>query len=172
MTTTTKLGAVWGVVILAVAVLVTPGCVTPDWLTKPATQDTPIMPPVLAPTEPTIAEWPAYRGDKWTTHGNTNEDQVRLDIIAAAKAQGADVIRFVHLGTPPANDAAAWLFKFRGERKDFPLTTDGWYYRARRAGVTRWIAEVSAAHLTRWRYIFKDYAATELQIVVNGKVLP
>jgi hypothetical protein len=119
----------------------------------------------------TAVEWPAYRGDNWTTHGWEGENEERERIIREAAASGTGAIRFRHLGVPPANDLAAWLFRFKGERRDFPLQDKGWYYRAKAAGITRWVAEIGEDHRARWRDIFAAYDNSMIQYVIKGRVI-
>ena len=121
-----------------------------------------------------VQAWPAYRCQNFFIHGEVNEDKVRYDAIAAARASGLDCIE-CDASFGMSDELGMHLLKL--QHPDIPgyylrpQKTDGWFFRGQRAGVTRWIhwlGSPTLAQAQRWWFLVKDYTAEELQLKISS----
>lgn len=147
----------------------------------PATVVSNAVLPILNPQSPipnAVAAWPAYRCANFFVHSQPGEDQVRLDAFAATRAAGLDCIECDAAFDMP-DELGMHLLKL--QHPDIPdyylrkllakQRTDGWYFKAQRAGITRWIhwlGTPSLAQAQRWLWLVKDYAPAELQLKLSS----
>jgi uncharacterized protein YceK len=144
-----------------------------DALQRPAAA-APSNAPPSAPIAPPAASgtaWPAGDGSRWCTHGEgSGENELREAAIAAGKATGA--LRVNLPASMPNSSLRIELFRWAHPERSIPgnpwFKTDNWYYRAKSAGISRWVMVLPAgANLAEWADTFKDYSREELQFIVR-----
>jgi hypothetical protein len=117
--------------------------------------------PVTSGDEQTL--WPAYDAPDYTRHGYEGENAYREAAHKAARAAGLDCIR-IKLDTVPNLELSMHLFHYQHPtRKGYHLA-DSWYFKARKAGITRWQVDIRRCNdKTAARDRFKDYPSNTVQ---------
>jgi hypothetical protein len=180
-------GSLWQTVVTNYTAYVTSGQTNLVPAVTPISPDAPIgfMPATTSTVTATaapVAKWPAHHCAKFFVHGQAGEDDVRLNAFSAARAAGRDCIECV-ADFGMSDELGMHLLKL--QHPDIPgyylrelllkQRTDGWFFKAQRAGITRWVHDLgtpSMAQAQRWWYLVKDYSAAELQLCISGATAP
>jgi len=140
-----------------------------------------IVPDVLPPKEdaapvvPVGTLWNHYVAPDFLQHGTDSENEYRQNAITAASSSGLNCIR-LNASFGMSDELAIHLIALEHpQRAGYYNEQDNWYFKARSAGITRWIHDLGTPTVEqskRWAYLTKSpYYKTSLQLVVSANTL-
>lgn len=126
--------------------------------------------PVAPPETNKQVIWPAAEVLDGFTHGYETENEMRDNGVRAAIAAGFDTIA-VEWRTDWNPEVSIHLLNYESNVDKGKFLPSSWFFRARDAGIKRWVVIVKTTDMELFADRFKAYAPSTLQCVVSDKKL-